>query len=224
MALFEIDTPGPFTDTTGVRSVLVLVLLCWATPASADWTDVPALISEAVGRVDGDLRACAARLPKRIAITVTRTRDGTRATMPMPQLGGRGPTPEERCLLAAVAKISLPALPTELDRVVLGYTIGEPPADEPAFAAWRDPVAAVAKLVGDGSALAACDGRPRTVRIVLDLRRGATRAWLPAWQFRDEARVRACLAKVLRTWQPPPLPRAMGELQLAIRTAPRPRA
>lgn len=215
-----------------MRSIVVAVpavVVLWSLPArAADWTDVPALLAEATAKVEPAVRACT-RLPKRIALIASRTRRGTRVAMPMPAVGTRGLTPEERCLIAAIARVALPPLPAEIDRVVLGRTFGAP---VPAFGDWRDPAKTLATVLDPGrrAALAACDRRPRTVRITLDLRAGRTRVWLPAWQFHApsgdgttpprERRVKACLAKVIRSWRPPALPPAMAELQLAIRTRP----
>jgi len=216
-----------------MRLVALFVLL-WSVPAVADgWTDVPALIRSATAPVDGELRKCSKRLPNRIAMIATRTRAGTAVAMPMPGVGGRGFTPEERCLMAAIAKVALPALPAEIERVILVHAITDAPATpDKAFDDWRDPAATLATLIDAKrrAALAACDGKPRTVRVILDLRAGATRVWLPAWQFHSasgdgstppaQRRVKACLTKAIRDWHPPALPSAMAELELALAVGP----
>ena len=159
--------------------------------AAPGWTDVPALVAHATAPVEDRLRACAGEdLPLEVELVATRARGGaTRVSMPLPAVGGRGLTREERCLLEAIARVSLPPLPAGLERVALLHVVtapgAPPPPADPAFDASRDPAAAVAGLLDRArrAALAACDRRPRTVRLVLDLRRGATRVWLPAWQF-----------------------------------------
>jgi len=229
------------------RPALVLAaVLAAAGPASAgsggapapSWTDVPALVAAATAPVDDALRACVrGHLPRTIELVATRGPGGaTQVSMPLYGLGQRGPTPEERCLVRAVARVRLPALPAEVERISLLHVVAAagapaPPAD-PAFAAWRDPAAAIATLIDPRrrAALAACDRRPRTVRLILDLRHGATRVWLPAWQFHSptgdgttppaQRRVRACLRGAIHGWKPPVLPRAMGELELALRVTP----
>ncbi len=221
-----------------MRGIPLLVLLV-ATPAWADpsWGDVPALLDSAVAAHADALRACVPTLPRDLGFSATRTKSGTtQAVMPLYGIGGRGPTREEKCLTAAIAKLALPALPPELERIGLRVTLvaaGDPPAKhEKRFDDWRDPVATVANVIDAPlrAALGACDRKPRTVRVVLDLTRGRTRVWLPAWQFHAasgdgstppaEARVKACLGKALRGLSPPVLPQAMAELQVAIPIAP----
>lgn len=207
-----------------------------AQPQGAGWTDVPALVASATAPVEAELRACATKLPRTVGLIVTRTKKGTRVAMPMPPVGIRGFTDEERCLMKTIAKISLPELPAEIERVVLGHTIvaaGSPaPAADPAFPPWRDPGKTVATIFDDArrTALAACDREPRTVRVVLDLSHGKTRVWLPAWQFHSptgdgttppaQRKVKACLTRAIRGIRPPVLPQRMGELQLALAVSP----
>jgi hypothetical protein len=200
------------------------------------WEEIPAMLS---GAIDDDaLRACAKKLP--ITVSMVATRDpktgATKVSMPVYGVGGRGFTPQEKCLVKVVAKIALPDLPPGVDRVVFGHDVlGAnviPPSPDDAFNPWRNLPPALASIVDDTAktALAACDTKARTIRVILDLRKGATRVWLPAWQFhsakRDgttpnaEKKVKGCIEKVIATWQPPPLPQAMAELQLAIAVSP----
>lgn len=234
---------------SSLRRVVPAIAVGWyavashAAPRAASakpptWTDVPALLASAAAPVADDLRACAGkRLPLPVALVAMRGRDGdTTLEMPLPGLGGRGPTPQERCLRKAVARISLPPLPPEIERITLRYVIEAPGAPtsaiEPAFDDWRDPRAAISKLLDapHRARLAACDRRRHTIRLVLDLRKGETRVWLPNWQFHApggdgtrppaERRVKACLTAAIRALHPPPLPRGMGELQLAVSVTP----
>jgi len=212
-----------------MRFALVLLLL--PTVAIADgWTDVPAMVASATAPIDPEIRKCS-KLPKRIGMIAGRQKDGSTAVaMPMPPVGGRGFTPEERCLMAAIAKVKLPALPAEVESVHLAHTVGDAPvAVDKAFDDWRDPATTLAKLI-DRRVLAACDRKARTVRVVLDLTKGKTRIWLPAWQFHSgsgdgstpepQRRVKVCLTKALRDWTAPVLPRDMAELHLAIAVTP----
>jgi len=214
-----------------MRLAVLAIVLSWMPRAEAQpaatWKDVPALLGSATAPVAADLRNCVTTLPRTIGLFATRSKGGTQVSIPLYGVGGRGLTKEERCLSKVVARIVLPPLPAEIERVGLAYTIADSPVT-PGFGAWRDPIAVLATVIDASrrSALASCDARPRTVRLVLDLRRRATRVWLPAWQFHSpsgdgstpvsERRVKACLAKVIATWKPPVLPAAMGELQLAI--------
>ena len=69
--------------------LVVIALVLSAAPAAADaWQD---------------LEKCSPR-GKRVGIIAARTKDGVRITMPMPPVGGRGFTPEERCLMRAIAR------------------------------------------------------------------------------------------------------------------------
>ena len=183
---------------------VALALVLSAAPAAADaWQDL----------------AKCSKPGKRISIMAVRTKDGTRAVMPMPHVGHRGFTPEERCLVKAVDKLTVPALPDEVDRIVVGYSIGDPP---PSF-----DIGDAAKV--DRAALAACDRKPRTVRLVLDGARGKPRVWLPAWQFHSpsgdgstppaQQRIKACLTKAIRGWTHS-LPPQVGEVQLALAISP----
>lgn len=224
-----------------MRRAIVPLLAClvgWAPDpnAAADWKDVPRLVAVAAAPVEAELRACVKKLPRSITLSVTRTKTGTSVGMPVYGVGYRGFTPEERCLGKTVAKIGLPALPAEIERLLLQHTIvaanAPAPATDKAFDDWRDPELALATVFDATrrTALAACDSKPRTVRLILDRRAGATRIWLPAWQFHAasgdgttpaaERRVKACLTRMIRTWRAPPLPAAMGELEVAITTAP----
>jgi hypothetical protein len=222
-----------------MRSLLLAVALALAPRiafADPSWSDVPALLDAAVAPQADALRACVKKLPHRLGFFATRAKSGgTEVTMPLYGVGHRGPTPEEKCLVAAIAKIALPALPADIDRVALAYTLvpaGEPLAKfEKRFDDWKDPAVTLAAAIDaeHRAALAACDRKPRTARLTLDLTKGKTRIWLPAWQFHsstgdgstppDEARVKACMTKAIRTWTAPVLPQAMGELQVAFRVA-----
>lgn len=213
-----------------MRLVVMLVVFGWMPRADAQpsWNDVPAVLASATASVATDLRKCVKRVPKPIGLFATRAKDGTTTVaMPLPGLGGRGPTPEDRCLSTTAAKIALPALPAEVERLGFVHTIDDAPAT-PAFGAWSDLVGTLAKVIDAPrrTALAACDAKSRTVRVVLDRRKNATRVWLPAWQFHSprgdgttpaaERKVKMCLSKAIADWKPPVLPAAMGELQLAI--------
>jgi hypothetical protein len=224
----------------------VVVLLSALAPCAAaapttppTWSNIPALLASATAPVAEQLRRCVGkRLPCKVSVLAMRARDGATAVRwPLPAtLGGRGMTPEERCLAKTIPLIKLPPLPADVARVGLLHVItaadAPPPPRDPAFDAWRDLRASLAAQLTPTrrTALAGCDRRPRTVRVMLDLRRGATRVWLPAWQFHSpqhdgttppaEQRVKACLGKVIRDWRPPPLPRAMAELELAVPVKP----
>ena len=219
-------------------ALLVVGSTAAAAPAPG-WSDVPALVASATAPVDAELRGCSKNKPP-FVVALIATRDAksgaTVVAMPMPPVGGRGFTPEETCLMAAIAKISLPALPAGVDRVVLGHTVvadGAPaPAAAKAFDDWRDLPAALATVIDAKrrTSLAACDASPRTVRIILDLSHGKTRVWLPAWQFHSasgdgstpkaQKRVKACLTKAIAGWKPPALPKAMAEIELAVAVTP----
>ena len=223
---------------------LALSALLAAGPAAAQpaapspgWDDVPAMVTAAVAPHADALRAGLTGAPPRaIGLIVFRDRhDRTTVAMPMPAVGVRGLTPEERCLGRAVAGIVVPPLPPSLAQVGFAYTIaaaGAPtPALDPAFVDWRAPVATLtAGLDPHVAAIAACDRRARTVRLNVDRRRDRTRVWLPAWQFHArsgdgstparERTVKACIARAIRGVALPLLPRTMGELQVELRTAP----
>jgi hypothetical protein len=225
-----------------MRLIVVIAGVAFASTASAQtaptWSDVPALIAAAAAPHDDALRACFVDpLPQSIALIATRARDGhTEVAMPFPNVGYRGFTPEEVCLMAAVAKIELPPLPAELERIVAVHTVtaagAAPPAIDPAFAAWLDPAATLATSIDATrrAALAACDRRPRTIRLVVDLRKHKTRVWLPAWQFHSkrgdgttppaQRTIKTCVARAIRTWQLPLLPRTLPELHVAFVVAP----
>jgi hypothetical protein len=206
-------------------------------PPAPGWTDVPAMIAATIAPIDDPLRACLGdHLPSNIGLNVSRDRDGnTRVTHPLYGLGQRGPTAEERCLVAAVARLSLPPLPPGVDLVGFGYMVRASgsalPAVDPEFAAWRDLPAMVAAITSDhGAELATCSRQARTVHVVLDRRRAKTRAWLPAWQFHSSSHdgttpaahrgSKRCLARQVRAWTLPPLPAAMAVLELTLAIAP----
>jgi hypothetical protein len=216
-----------------------VAVLALSTSAEANtapgWNDVPALVAFATQSIDKELRACSKRTPPwNIALILTRDpkTGATKAAMPFPNVGHRGFTAEEKCLMAVVPKISLPNLPAGFDRIVVSHTVladGATPAQpEKAFDEWKDPATTVASIVDDKqkAALGACDKKARTVRVILDLSHGKTRVWLPAWQFHSakgdgttpasEAKVKACVNKVIATWKPAVLPKDMAEMQLAI--------
>jgi hypothetical protein len=211
----------------------VLVGLVARAAAAPSWTDARDVLSVAQAPLDDELRGCVkGKLPKTISVILARGKTGTTASMPLYGVGGRGISPEEACLGAVVARLAFPALPAEIDQLLLGLTIrrdtAPTPAPEKAFEAWKDLATAVATLIDDPmrATLAACDARARTVRIVVDRR---TRVWLPAWQFHSpkgdgttppaEKRVKACMTKAIRGLTAPALPAALGELHLAIRVA-----
>jgi hypothetical protein len=221
-------------------AVAVTAVVVTATHADAatapGWNDVPALVVFATQSIDKDLRACSQKKPPwNIALIVTRDKKtgASNVQMPFPPVGIRGLTKEEKCLLATIPKIALPDLPAGIDRIIVAHTVvadgATAPAAEKAFDDWRDPAATIATFVDDTqkAKLATCDKKTtRTVRVILDLRAGKTRVWLPAWQFHSrsgdgstpdhEKKVKACVNKVIAGWKPPVLPRAMAELQLAI--------
>jgi hypothetical protein len=216
--------------------ILLGALTAWAPRVDADlasWKDVPALVAAATAHVDPALRACVKKLPLTIALIASRARGATHVMMPMPPVGIRGLTPQERCLLKTAATILVPPLPAEIERVVFGHTIGGTvAAADQATEDWRDPEATLATVIDAKrrTALAACDAKPRTVRIIFDRGTRATRIWIPAWQFHSAARdgttppaqrrVKACITKAIRDWRAPALPESIGELQLAIPVAP----
>lgn len=225
------------------RALAGLTLAGLATTAAAQptatpgWDDAPAMLAAAVAPHADALRACLAGDPPRtIGLVVSRDgRDRTVVGMPVPGLGHRGPTPEERCLGRAVAQLAVPALPPTLASVAFAYTItaagAPPPPIDPAFADWRAPAATIAAALDPLAArLGACDRRARTLRFNVDLRRGRTRVWLPAWQFHApggdgstparERAVKACVARAIRGLALPRLPRTMGDLQVELRTSP----
>ena len=186
--------------------LIAIALVLSAAPAAADaWQDL----------------AQCSKPGKRISIIAARTKDGTRMAMPMPNVGGRGFTREERCLITAIAKLPAPALPDEVSQVTVRYTIGDPP---PSF-----DVAETVEVFAKRTALAACDRKARTVRLVLDVARGKPRVWMPAWQFHSpkgdgstppaQQQVKACLTKAIRGWTHS-LPAHVGELQLALAVSP----
>lgn len=215
---------------------LALVLLV-VTPAIAfadpSWSDTPALLDAAIAPHANELRACVKKVPRDIGFYATRSRNGdTEVSMPLYGVGHRGPTPEESCLVKAIAKLRLPPLPTDIERIALRYTLvaaGDPPAKlEKRYDDWRDPATTIRTAIGEREreGLGVCARKSRTARVNLDLSKGKTRIWLPAWQFHSdkgdgstppsEAAVKACMAKVIRSWSAPVLPMAMGEIQLAF--------
>ncbi|CAN5713778.1 hypothetical protein BH11MYX2_BH11MYX2_04840 [soil metagenome] len=97
----------------------------------------------------------------------------------------------------------------------------------PSFGSWRDLPAALAGIIDDDrrTSLATC--KARTVRLVVDDRRGKTRIWLPAWQFHaasgdgttpaSQQTIKRCLTTAIAKWTAPALPPDLGDIQLAIR-------
>ena len=135
-------------------ALLALATTAHAQPAApATWDDAPALIAQAVAPVLADLRACiTSGRPQTIGLIVARADDGrTRVAMPMPPVGIRGFTPEERCLMRTIAGITVPALPPLLERVTFAYVVdapgSPPPPLDPAFADWRAPATTLAATV-----------------------------------------------------------------------------
>jgi hypothetical protein len=213
--------------------LICLAILLASSPAIAapDWTDGTKLVGDAAAVADPALRACSKQKPPwRIALIVSRDdkTGGSHVAMPFPPVGWRGLTDEESCLLKTVASIELPALPAEVSRIVIIHTVDTTPT-EPELGDWRD-VAHELGTVFDAdrrTALAACSKRPRTVRVILDVRHGKTRAWLPAWQFHSasgdgttpaaEQPIKACLTRELARWTVPVLPTDLSEIEVAIR-------
>jgi|JI9StandDraft_1071089.scaffolds.fasta_scaffold183530_1 hypothetical protein len=203
-----------------------------AAQPAATWADAPAAIAAAMAPHANAIRACGVAAPRRLGVIVYRERGGaTRAAMPMPPVGARGLTPTERCLGAAIAAIAVPPLPPLLERLSFVHVVTAPgapaPPADPDLTVWRDPAATIAAVVDPAAAeLAACARAPRTLRLVVDRRRGATRVWLPAWQFHDregrgttpprQKAIKTCLAKVVRGWRLPRLPRDLGDLHVAV--------
>lgn len=172
----------------------------------ATWADIPALLTEAFAPVDAELAACMKK-PHSVGVAASRARDGTTTVfMPIYGVGHRGCTPEERCLSRVVARVALPALPPDVAELSFAWPMA---LKDPAWDTWRDASGALL----DHAALGACTRK--AVRVVLDLRRGKTTAWLPAWQFKADRKPRACLVKALAKHELSPLPPGFG-LQLAI--------
>lgn len=198
------------------------------------WDDAPAMLAAAMAPLDADLRACLTTPgPRTITVIVSRDRDGaTVVAMPLPaSVGHRGLTPEERCLLRTVPRATVPPLPPPLERIAFAHVIGGSAAADPALADWRAPATTVAAgLEPVRGALAACDARPRVVRLIVDRRRARTRVWLPAWQFHApsgdgstpprQRKVKACLTRAIRGVTLPLLPRTLGDLEVAVPTTP----
>lgn len=214
-----------------MRLALVLAaLVVTIAPAIAQpaWSDAPTAIAATVASFSPAAEACGGPRPMRLAIVVSRDHRGaTIASMPMPGVGGRGLTPLERCLGRAVAAATPPSLPVGLEQLTFVHTLGAAPPSDPAVDDWRDPLGVVtAAMTPRRAELAACGG-PRAARVVIDRRRGATRAWLPAWPFhaRDgsgttpaaQRRAKACLTRIVRGWRLPLLPRDLGELHVLLR-------
>lgn len=202
------------------------MLTLFATPT---WNDLPALIREAEAVVDDELQACSKK-PLRIGISVTRDPKTGKTSVgrPVPGVGYLGYTELDKCAGKAAAKIVLPVLPAMVERLGIAVPLA---ASDPAWADWRDLPAALAAVIATGP-LGACDVKARTVRLVLDLRHGKTRVWLPAWQFHAESgdgttpvpeqKVKACLGKAIAGWNPPVLPRDLGEIEVAVAVKPHP--
>jgi hypothetical protein len=217
-----------------MRLICLAVLLASSSAIAApDWTDATKLVRDAAAVADPAFRACSkAKTPWKIALIVWRD-DKTGASnvaMPFPPVGDRGLTDEESCLLKTVATIEMPPLPAEVSRIVVIHTVDTKPT-EPELGEWRD-VAHELGTIFDAdrrTALAACSKRRRTVRVILDVRHGKTRAWLPAWQFHSESRdgstpaaerpIKACLTRELARWTVPILPADLNELEVAIPTS-----
>ena len=222
-----------------MRLVVLVALVLAPRIATADpsWSDVPALLDAAIAPHADTLRACVKKLPFDLGFYASRTKaGGTQVSMPLYTVGALGPTPEQSCLVAALAKIQLPPLPADIDRIGLAYTLvaaSDPPAKlEKRYDDWRDPASTIATAIDATrrAALGACDSKRRTARLNLDLTKGKTRIWLPAWQFHSskgdgstppaQSKVKACMTKAIRTWNAPVLPHAMGEIQLAFEITP----
>jgi hypothetical protein len=176
----------------------------------ATWANTPALLAEAVAPANADIQACMTK-PHPVGLLATRSKDGsTQVSMPVYGVGGRGFTPEERCLMKAVASITLPPLPAGVER--FGFTIPID-TDDKAWTDWRD----LTTVRIEPSLFAGCDRKTRTVRIVIDRRRDRTRAWLPEWQFKGAPAIKTCVTKALRKLaEQPLLPTTFGDIHFAI--------
>jgi len=93
--------------------LILLVVVAWSSVAAAEpsWSDTEAMIESATAPVDPALIACRKTTtpPWRIALIVTRnakTGDAN-VNMPFPNVGIRGFTDEERCLMKTVAQTSV---------------------------------------------------------------------------------------------------------------------
>ena len=215
-----------------MRLICLAILLASSTAiAGPDWSNAAKVVGDAAAVVDPALRACSKqKTPWKIALIVSRD-DKTGASqvaMPFPPVGGRGLTDEERCLLKTVASIEVPPLPAEVSRIDIIHTVDTKPT-EPELGDWRDLPKQLGAIFDTDrrTALAACSKRPRTVRVILDVRQGKTRAWLPAWQFHSESGdgttpaaeqpIKACLTRELARWTLAVLPADLGELDIALR-------
>lgn len=172
---------------------------------TATWANTPALLAEAVAPVEASLQACMTK-PHRIGLVAARGKDGsTQVAMPVYGVGGRGHTPEERCLMKVAATIALPPLPVSVERLGFAFPLD---ATDQAWDGWRDLTATHV----DPTAFAGCDRKRRTVRIVLH-----RFAYLPAWQFSGaSAAVKSCVTRGLKKLSFPALPAAMGEIHFAV--------
>ena len=214
-----------------MRLVCVLTLCASSSAIAApDWTDTAKLVGDAASTIDPALRACSKqRTPWQLALIISRDEKtgASHVDMPFPQVGDRGLTDEEHCLLNAVPKIELPPLPAEVSRIDILHSV-DTIARQPELGDWRDLPHELATIVDADrrKALTACSKRSRTVRMILDVRHGKTRVWLPAWQFHSESGdgstppseqpIKACLTRELAHWTVPVLPADLLELELAI--------
>ena len=181
-----------------MRLVCLAVLLLAGTARADAWSDAPARIAAI------DLKPC-----KTTAIDLIITHDSV--TMPFPNVGGRGFTDEERCLFGVLAKASVPPLPAEIEHLEVFHELGTEPVlgNFPAL---------------DRDALHACTKQP--VHLIIDVRHGATRVWLPAWQFHSDTGdgttpdnqkpIKACLTRAVARWKLPTLSKDLVELAVRI--------
>jgi len=190
-----------------------------APPAPSDWTNLAKLWADLEKAHYGKLARCVATSAK-VAINVERGRDGTaRAFHPLPGLGGRGPTVEERCLSGVVEAIQLPAMPVDLQTITLVMSVPPVPLPQPAMDAWRDPVRTLHDVFdGNLRALRACAGYGRTLTFIVD--RGS-RVRVPRYQFSGEKAYGtptiACFDRAFATMTMPELPPIIGEVQVSYR-------
>lgn len=210
-----------------MRWILIAVTLAPSVAAAEpSWSDTEAMIESATAPVDPALIACrkTTKTPWRIALIITRDKKtgDSNVNMPFPNVGIRGFTPEELCLMKTVALISVPRLPDTVDEITIVHTV-DIKATRPTLGEWSDLPEALSAL----PAVASCSKKARTVRINLDVRHGKTRAWLPDWQFHSpsgdgstpasEKPIQRCLTRALSTWKLAVLPTDLNEVRLAVK-------
>jgi hypothetical protein len=213
-------------DIPDMRFVRLILFLATSTASAAPaWDDIPQLIARAVPVAA--LRACSkVKLPWQLPLIISRDEKtgASGVAMPFPDVGIRGFTEHERCLMRVIAKLAVPPLPTEIERITVRYTV-DTQLVAPALGDWSTLAHLATVLDHDRrSALAACSKRP--VRLIIDERHGATRVWLPAWQFHSasgdgttpEAQqpIKACLTREVARWKLATLPADLLELAVVV--------